>query len=463
MRHLLVFIHCWLTGLTLLAQTSLKVRLDKLMEADFLRTSEVGLIAYDLTADSLLYAYQEKKLYRPASIEKLITAITALEQLGPGHRFETAVFHTGQINEGQLDGDLYIVGGFDSEFDEEGMEALADAVSRAGIAGINGKIYGDVSMKDSLYWGSGWSWDDNPYYFQPYLSPLLYHKGYVTVTARPTLKDSAAAVSCTPASSFYTVCNRTKSQSPSAGKFEVTRNWLEGGNEILVRGNVTATQSDRVNLCGSQDFFLHVFCEHLAGKGIRQHGYAYRECPPDSTVCIGTYSHTLEDVLLPALKKSDNLSAEALFYRLATSSGHRPASAEDAIKAIEAMIERLGYTPKNYRIADGSGVSLYNYISPELLLAFLKYAYSHPDIYRSLYASLPIAGMDGTLRNRMKNSPAYKKVRAKTGSLTGVSSLAGYATASDGHTIAFVVINQNILEQQEAKRFQNRVCEELCR
>ncbi len=445
------------------AQANLKARLDALMNAGFLKDSEVGITVYDLTAGRQLYGYQDTKLYRPASVEKLITGITALDKLGADYRLATSLYYTGQLTDGRLDGDLYVVGGFDSEFADEGMNTLVNKVVEAGIKEINGRLYGDVSMKDSLYWGPGWSWDDNPYYFQPYLSPLMFHKGYVEVTARPSQKDSAAWITCMPVSSFYSLVNRTKTKAPVAGKFEVSRNWPESGNEITVKGNVASVRSDRVNMCTSQDFFMHTFRERLTEQGVAVSGYTYRECPKDSAVRLGEYSHTLRDVLLPAMKKSDNLSAEAMFYHLAASAGKKSVGSEDAAKVIGSKIEQLGYNPKKYRIADGSGVSLYNYISPDLLLAFLKYAYGQGDIYKVLYKALPVAGVDGTLRNRMKGGSAYQNIHAKTGSVTGVSSLAGYAETTGGHVLAFVIINQNVLEQQEARSFQDRVCEELCR
>ena len=92
----------------------------------------------------------------------------------------------------------------------------------------------------------------------------------------------------------------------------------------------------------------------------------------------------------------------------------------------------------------------------------MKYAYYHPDIFHPFYESLPIAGIDGTLQYRMKKTAAYRKVHAKTGSVTGVSSLAGYAKAANGHQLAFVIINQNVMKLRQARVFQDRICQLLC-
>ena len=422
-------------------------RLERLLDDPSLADSEVGMAVYDLKADSCVFGYQDKKLFRPASVEKLITAITALDVLGSGHPFATRLCYTGKMDSARLDGDLYVVGGFDSEFGEADMDSLVAMVKRAGIRRISGQLYGDLSMKDSLHWGSGWAWDDNPWYFQPYLSPLLYCKDYVKVTVRPVKGKAQPAVVCRPQSSFYTVTNEARTDDPSAGKLEITRDWLRGSNRIIVRGNATSPCSERLNMQASQDFFMHAFREKLQAAGVHVERYAFRPCPEEA-VPLGACSHSLADVLLPMLKKSDNLSAEAVFYHLAV---------------IEEMMRSLGFDPSRYRIADGCGVSPYNYVSPELLAAFLEHAYRRPDIYEALCEALPVAGRDGTLRHRMRTGEACGNIRAKTGSMTGISSLAGYATAADGRVYAFVILNQNVLKPSVARRFQDRVCREMCK
>lgn len=456
-----------ITGLLFLlhAQTwaqALGERLERLLDDPSLADSEVGMMVYDLTEDTCVFRYQEKKLFRPASVEKLVTAITALDVLGEKHLFPTVLCYAGRMDSTRLDGDLYVIGGFDSEFDEADMGHLVDAVKDAGIRHIGGRLYGDLSMKDSLYWGEGWSWDDNPWYFQPYLSPLLYCKDCVKVTVRPVEGKAQPEVTCHPPSSFYTVTNEARSHDPSAGEFGITRDWLQNRNEIIVRGNCTSPRMERLNMQTSQAFFMHAFREKLLEAGIQVGDYAFRPSPED-TVLLGGCSHSLADVLRPMLKRSDNLSAEAVFYHLASRANPRHAGSKDAVEVIEAMIRSFGFDPSRYRIADGCGVSPYNYVSPELLVAFLRHAYRHPGIYEMLCGALPVAGKDGTLRHRMRTGEACGNVRAKTGSMTGICSLAGYATAASGHVFAFVIINQNILKPSVARSFQDRVCREICK
>ena len=172
--------------------------------------------------------------------------------------------------------------------------------------------------------------------------------------------------------------------------------------------------------------------------------------------------HSIEDVLEPMMKNSDNLYAESMFYQIAASQGARPAKASHARQLIKKTLSKAGVTGQ-YKIADGSGLSLYNYVTPELLTRLLIYAYRKPGIIRSLYVSLPIAGEDGTLKKRMKDCPAHINVRAKTGTVTGVSSLAGYAVAANNHMLVFSIINQGIMKADDGRNFQDKVCNALCK
>ena len=463
----------WLVSLSLSAQalgdSLLVASLDSLIAHQLPKGSNVGISVYDLTANRMLYEYQANRLSRPASTMKLVTAITALSQPGFDEPFRTEVWYRGRVEADTLHGDLYVVGGFDPELDEEDFDSLVSAVARAPFSVIKGRVYGDVSMKDSLYWGSGWLWDDNPASFQPYLSPLMLEKGVVRVTVIPTQAGDRAEVSVSPASSYYTVNNTARTRTPTAGDLRVTRRWMENSNEILVSGNVTQRQTRTFNLYSSQDFFMHTFAERLQAAGIRflpDSLYAFGELTRDSlATLLAVHETSAQRVLDEMLKESDNLNAEAMFYRLgAQYTGRKHIRARDAQKAVRKLIGDLGLNALDYRLADGCGLSHYDYISPELLVTFLRYAYGHTDIFRKLYKALPVGGVDGTLKHRMRRgTPAYRRVFAKTGSYTGINCLAGYLQTEQGHWVAFAIMNQNVLSGRKARAFQDKVCGEIIR
>lgn len=361
----------------------LQCELDSLLHDMLFVTSQVGLSVYDLTDSTLLYACNARQRMRPASTEKLVTSISALSELGNDYRFATRLYYTGEVRERVLQGDLYVVGGFDPLFGEKDMLTLCQALKDREVDSIAGRVFADVSMKDTLIWGLGWCWDDG----MPILTPLSYMK---------------------------------------------------------------------------KDIFMQVFSERLHDLGIG-HVLGGKARRPADAIVLAVRTRGIDEVLHPMMKLSDNFCAESVFYQLAASTGVPYASRKEAFYVIERVIGRIGFDPERYFVADGSGVSLYNYSSPELETAFLKYAYGDDTIFTTLYAALPIAGVDGTLRRRMTTGKARGNVRAKTGTVTGVSTLAGYARSGNGHMLAFCIMNQGVERAAEARAFQDKVCECLCR
>lgn len=365
---------------------SLQADIDSIIKkSDFLRSSQLGLMVYDLTADSVLYAHGERQTLRPASTMKVLTAVTALDKLGGAYLYKTRLRHTGSITDSikTLHGDLYIIGGMDPRIGADDIRSFAFSVKECGIDTISGNLYADRSMKDSDMAGEGWCWDDD----NPVLSPLLYGR-------KDRLADRLAQA-------------------------------LEDAGVVL--------------------------------KGEK----AQKTCPANAKE-LCTRTHTIEQVLHRMLKESDNLYAESMFYQLGLTKG-KPATARKAKGVIEEVLRKTGLASRPHRFADGSGLSLYNYVSAEIEVAFLRYAYENKDIYAYLYPALPIAAVDGTLDKRMHKTAAARNVHAKTGTLSGISSLAGYCTAANGHELCFAIINQGVMRSAPAKTFQNKICVAMCR
>ena len=468
MKKLYIFFLLTIASVSIQAQ-SLAQRLDSLLMNDpMMRTSEVAISVFDLTKGESLFQYQDEKLYRPASTEKIITSVTALATLGTDYTMDTRLQYTGKIENDTLKGSLYLVGGFDPEFMDEDLDSLVDVIAQSGIRYITDTLAADVSMTDSIYWGSGWSWDDVPASFQPYMSPLMLNRGCVDVTVIPAQKDSLPIIQCVPASDYYQVDNDGVSNNPQAGRLTITRNWLHNGNLIHISGNVTKETTRTLSIYDSKDFFFHTFVNRLKAKGVEAPNVAFADCPENDSLNVVSPLFTLQrpigEVLKQMMKESDNLCAESMFYHLAKNHAQQKrVSDDDGTDAINQFIkEKLGFNPDYYNIVDGSGVSLYNYISSRLLLEYLKYAYYHSDIFQSFYEALPIAGVDGTLEHCMKKSKAYRNVHAKTGTVTGVSALAGYAKAPNGHQLAFAIINQNVMKARQARVWQDKFCDILC-
>jgi D-alanyl-D-alanine carboxypeptidase/D-alanyl-D-alanine-endopeptidase (penicillin-binding protein 4) len=201
----------------------------------------------------------------------------------------------------------------------------------------------------------------------------------------------------------------------------------------------------------------------LNAVGITVLGGIGQSAAPAATTLVATRTHDLADVLVPMMKRSDNWYAESLFYQIAHQQGGRGAGVKPARSYIDRLVTRAGADQKLIHVADGSGLSLYNYVTPDMEVQLLRYAAKKPEIIEKLLPSLPVAGVDGTLKSRMKGTKAQGNVQAKTGTVTGVSALAGYCTAANGHRLCFSIINMGIPKAKVGRDFQDRVCALLCR
>lgn len=366
-------------GDTLPWPKNVQAQIGELLQSDMFRTSQLGMMVYDLDADSAIFCHNERQLMRPASTMKVITAITALSRLGGSYQFKTDLCYTGRVDSCTLQGDIYCVGGFDPRFNNDDLRAFVEGIRRLGIDTIRGSIYADKSMKDKNPYGEGWCWDDD----NPTLSPLLLSR---------------------------------------------------------------------------KDHLLPKFYSDLREAGIYLTGSLGEKRKPEDANCIVRRFHTIDQVLMRMLKESDNLYAESMFYQIAASTGNHPATAKSARAIIKQLVNKIGLDGSRYQFADGSGLSLYNYVSAELEVKLLRYAYNDQNIYNHLLPALPIAGTDGTLRKRMTGAFTRGNVHAKTGTVTGISSLCGYLTAANGHHLCFSIINQGVMHGKNGRRFQDKVC-----
>ena len=360
--------------------------LDLLCLSPLFETTQLGLYVYDLTDGQPLYAVNAAHRMRPASCQKVVTAVTALNYLKGDYKLTTDFRITGNVKAGVLEGDLIVVGGMDPLVTStELLQAAASIKQQTGIESIAGNIIYDRSMRENAPYGWGWCWDDD---YGP-LSALLVD-----------------------------------------GKDTFEQEWLNA----------------------------------LSNAGIRvRSDFGQRPQANKQSRSIYTIRHYLDDLLVPMMKNSDNIYAECLFYQTAATTGKKGAGHKEAAQRTEELLRKIGLEPDQYRVADGSGLSLYNYVSAEMLVAMLGYAWRNESIREHLLPSLPIAGFDGTLKKRMTATMAEGNVRAKTGTVTGISSLAGYLTTINGHTLAFAIINQGLSSSAIGRTFQDKVCIELCR
>jgi D-alanyl-D-alanine carboxypeptidase/D-alanyl-D-alanine-endopeptidase (penicillin-binding protein 4) len=386
---------------------------------------------------------------------KIITSSAGLLYLGPDYEFKTELYYDGYVSNDTLYGNIYVVGGCDPDFVTKDLFPFVDAIKTLNVSTINGNIYGDVSFKDSLYWGNGWMWDDDPSSDAPYLSALNINDNCIEVFYDGEIDQ----IKISPATKYVSLRREFDDSN-----LVVDRNWMERKNEIVIRGKSDKKKyHTKVNLLEPAKYFLTVASEILDSNNVKILGTTGLINTAKKVNLLSSFKRKYSDIIYNLNKESDNLSAEMTLYALAEKYSGKPATADSGIQFINKMIDSMGLNHKNYRIVDGSGVSHYNVVSAELLVKLLKYFYDkYPDQYKILYESFPIAGIDGTLKNRMLNTAAANNVHAKTGSLTGVSSLSGFVKNNKNHNLAFSIMMQNFVgSSKRARDFQDEICKIL--
>lgn len=438
-------------------------KIDSIVKNQLPEGTDASIVVYDLTNDTCIYGYRKDVLCRPASVMKILTSTTALSCLGSNFSFDTKLCITGTVDaDGTLHGDLYVVGGLDPAFMEQDMRGMIINLANAGIKRINGSVIADVTIMDSIHWGSGWCWDDAPSSFQPYISPLMVHEGFVGVSVKPTSKGEAPTVSVYPTNKFVRVINTALTKDNTLGPLTISRDWIKNDNKIIVSGNCTKTQATELSIVGSADFFFSLFKEYLSDYGIIAENFAWGKCP-SSAKTIVTVSHGLKPIMYEALKESNNLYAEAMFLQLGRLTKPNGVSFKDAADYEELFIRRTLKNDKvSFNIADGCGLSMYDYVSSSLVVDMLKHIYNNSLLYNVMYDCLPVSGMDGTLRGRLGTSKTIGKIHAKTGSVTGSCTLAGYAEAADGRQFAFCIMNGGAIKMAPSRKVQDAICIAIC-
>jgi serine-type D-Ala-D-Ala carboxypeptidase/endopeptidase (penicillin-binding protein 4) len=455
------------------AQTSVKQiqsKIDKLYKDKFFESSLAAVDVYDLSKKKVLYQKNYKLLLRPASNMKILTSAAGLKYLGKDYEFKTSLYYEGEIVDSVLVGHLYVAGGCDPDFTSDDLEVLTQSIKDLGIRKITGNICGDVSMTDSLFWGNGWMWDDDPSTDAPYMSALNINDNAITIYGAYDYQKDNFVIKSIPETNYIEIIKNITQDDSKSSRFEVDRDWINHTNKFLINGNFSKNDFTeksyfvkKFNILKPENYFLTLFRESLERKGIKFSGDLKIKSLAENTNHAYTFLRSYDTVIVNLNKTSDNLSAEMTLRALAEKYFGGPASAANGLKMIDSLIIVCGLNPNDYRLADGSGVSHYNLVSAELLLSVLKhFYYEEPDLYETLYESFPIAGIDGSLKNRMEKTKAENNVHAKTGTLSGVSSLSGYVKNKRGNMIAFSILVQNYNDSsKQARDFIDAVCEIL--
>ena len=411
-----------------------------------------GIAVQSLARNQRLFDLNPQTLMVPASVAKLISVATASDAVGWDYRFTTTLRSTGAIEGGVLHGDLLVVGGGDPAIGGRGGDDFStwvDALKSAAIHRVDGRVVGIDDAFEEPRPGFAWSWDDLGYSTGAVFGALNLAENRLSVTVTP------GAVAGAPTSLAYSVDAQdlpitNRSVTGPAGSAPLVWPEMRPGEDVLtIAGSVPVggmSASLLVSAGNPTMWFARMLRRRLIASGIDVTGPAadgdnISIPPPETAAILYTYrSHPLSDVVQPLLKDSINLYGEAV-HRL-NASGPLPHTNDQALDGIKQRMLSWGISTDGFQIVDGSGLSRRDVLSPYALLTVLMRMYDPAGVSPWMRA-LPVAGVDGTLSARMKGTPGENNVRAKTGTMSNVRSLAGYVTTRDGEALVFTCIVNN--------------------
>jgi D-alanyl-D-alanine carboxypeptidase/D-alanyl-D-alanine-endopeptidase (penicillin-binding protein 4) len=451
------------------ATAPLAAALDSVFADTAFRRATWGVLVRDPRTGETLYRRGAERMLVPASNMKVVTGAAALEALGPDWRYRTTVAAGGPVQGGTLRGDLVVRGSGDPTIgarfgggDPRAVfRAWADSLRARGVTRVAGRVVGNDDVFDDVPLGRGWAWDDLGAGYSAEVGGLELNEGVVGVRVAPGARaGEPARVTLSPPTAYVPVENRVLTSSGGTPP-RVDAGRAATGTGIVVTGVVppdTAGVDEEVAVRDNTLYFATVLRETLRAAGIEVQGPAVdadalpaAEKGATATPLFVHASPPMREVLAAFLKPSQNQYGELLLKTLGRElRGEGTASAGAA--AIDSLFRARGLPAGALAQADGSGLSRYNLVAPELLAAVLEHMTKSPH-WQTWHAALPVGGTDGTLASRFRGTPLAGRVHAKTGTLSGVRALSGYVPGPDGQPLVFsIVLNHHTRSAREADR-----------
>jgi serine-type D-Ala-D-Ala carboxypeptidase/endopeptidase (penicillin-binding protein 4) len=452
-------------------RAALRATIDSLADGPEFHNSYWGILIVDPERGDTLYSRNAGKLFLPASNMKVVTSSVALEQLGPDYTYRTTVVAHGPIRDGTLAGDLAVIGRGDPTISDHmwadamiPLHALADTLATRGVKRITGRLVAAGNAFPGPVLGYGWSWEDLESSYSAGVDELLFNEGFSEIRVHGgEHPGDSARIETKPARTYPVLRTQvtTIAPPPCAGDSAVTmpcpmmnrfarwrglsvvKDTLRG--DVLVSGSIPAGDSVTLEVTHRDPdlAYLAALTEALRDRGITVDSApttAIDTISTGDTLAVFT-SKPLREILPALLKPSQNQIAEVLLRTIGLERGGA-GTADSGRKVVERQLEAWGVPPNTYVIRDGSGLSRYDYLAPEALVHILDVMRRSPN-FQLFYDALPIAGVDGTIKTRMRGTAAENNVHAKTGSVANARSLSGYVHTADGRMLIFSMLANN--------------------
>lgn len=438
----------------------LGISINQILQDERLDGATTGVSIRKADSGELIYDHFGETRLHPASNMKLLTGAAALETLGEDYRFSTEVLTDGKITGGVLQGNLYLKGKGDPTLLKTDFDAFAQTLASQGIKNINGDLIGDDTWYDDVRLSRDITWTDESYYYAAQVSALTaspnadYDAGTVIIEAQPNATvGQPATINITPATDVVKIINHSKTVDAGETK-DITIEREHGTNNIVIEGTVPAggtVTREWIAIWEPSYYALDLFKKSLQEQGIHFVGKPktiLAKTPNEVRLLTSKKSMTLKELFIPFMKLSNNGHAEVLAKEMGKVV-YGEGSWEKGLQVIEENSAKMGLQMDSIMIRDASGMSHVNLI-PSNELTHLLVSVQNEPWYSTFLNSLPVAGISerfvgGSLRNRMKVAPTVGNVKAKTGTLSAVSALSGYATTKDGELLVFSILINNDL------------------
>jgi len=444
-----------------------------LLQEAALKGSLAGISIRDEQTGSILYEHIGDVRLAPASNMKLITAAAALSVLGKDYRFSTEVYTDGKMKDNVLHGNLYLKGKGDTTLMADDLDKLARTLKKKGIQKVKGRLIYDDSWYDAVPLSIDMAWSDETTYYGAKISPLTvsptkeYDAGTVLVKAAPAKKIGAPAIlTAAPATSTVALVNKTKTVAKNGKKkLQMTRE--HDGERIIVSGTIplqAAVDTEWISVHEPSKMAADVFRQALEKNGISIGSLQKGVTPELSTMLASHRSISLADLLVPFMKLSNNTIAETLLKEIGKAKTG-VGSFDRGIAVLKEEVKKWGLDPQALLIRDGSGISPIDLVAANDL-SFLLFQFQKEPWFPVYLNALPVSGnpnrlIGGTLRYRLNSASTKGKVRAKTGSLSAVSTLSGYVESKSGSTYIFSILLNHLTDEDQGKIIEDRIVETL--
>lgn len=434
-------------------------RLFTLIPKEARSNGKLGVVVKSLTTNESIFEFNADKLFIPASNQKVIISVAALSLLKPDYRFKTEFYSGGEVSDGVLHGGLYVKGYGDPTLERDNLVLIANQMKMMGIKEIRGGIIVDDSYFETVRFGKGWKsiWRGDA--FSPPISALTLNHNTFEIHVSPSRSGGTPYIRLDPPGSYIQVFNKAVTSSRKGG---LSAHWVDGSNAVVLNGRISPRRTSQALELAVVDPTLYtggVFKRALEDSGIKVSGAVSKGIVPKWGNPVYTHnSIPLALVVNEYNKESVNVIGENLIKTLGAHFKGSPGSWETGAQVISDFLVGIG-VDNDFRIVDGSGLSNLNRVSPKTMTDVLQYAYTNKLIGPDFVKSLPIAGVDGTLKKRFKSSVLEGRVFAKTGYINNVRALSGYALTRSGDVLAFSILSNGIGPQ--VKTFQSNILTEL--